>query len=217
MLNYDLYIFDWDGTLMNTTKTIADGTIHACQVLGLNVVSDEAARSIIGKSFIEVVSDIVPELRDNPALLQKFAAIYEKFLNDHTLDNPLFSHVHELLEMLTKQEKMLTIATGRSRAMLDDILEGTGYGHYFMITKTACECFSKPHPQMIEEILHETGIEKDRAVMIGDTSHDIHMAHNAGIDSIGVSHGAQDKVELSAAKPTYLLNNISELFEMLVK
>lgn len=216
MLDYDLYIFDWDGTLMDTTKTIADGTIHACRELGLPVVSDEAARSIIGKSFIEVVADIVPELRGNPVLLQKFAAIYEKYLNDHTLDNPLFNHVKEVLDTLTERGKVLTIATGRSRAMLDDILSGTGYGPYFVITKTACECFSKPHPQMIEEILLETGVSKERAIMIGDTSHDIHMAHSAGIDAIGVCHGAQSKEELAAAKPRYLLNNISELSEMLV-
>lgn len=215
MLNYDLYIFDWDGTLMNTTQTIVDGTTHACKVLGLNVISDDLARSIIGKSFIEVVTDIVPELRGNPELLQKFAAVYEQYLNDHTLDNPVFMHVKETLDKLTAEGKFLTIATGRSRAMLDDILAGTGYGHYFMLTKTACECFSKPHPQMIEEILDFTGVNKAKAVMIGDTSHDIQMAHNAGIDAVGVSHGAQDYAELAACNPRYLLNNISELYALL--
>lgn len=216
MLNYDLFIFDWDGTLMNTTQTIVDATTHACRELKLNVVSDEAARSIIGKSFINVVSDIVPELRDNPALLQRFYAIYEQYLNDYTNNNPIFEHTVELLDKLVANEKTLTIATGRSRAMLDDILQHTGFGKYFILTKTACECLSKPHPQMIEEILEFTDIAKEKAIMIGDTSHDIQMAHNAGIDAIGVSHGAQSYAELALCKPKYLLDNISELYKLVV-
>lgn len=216
MLNYELFIFDWDGTLMNTTQTIVDATTHACRELNLNVVSDAAAKSIIGKSFLEVIADIVPELRGNPALLQKFTYVYEKYLNDHTLDNPLFNHVPEMLEKLTAHKKVLAIATGRSRVMLDDILNGTGLGKYFIITKTADECFSKPHPQMIEEILEFTGIDHSKALMIGDTSHDVHMAHNAGVDVVAVSHGAQDRHELEVCNPHHLLNNISELFALLV-
>jgi phosphoglycolate phosphatase len=212
MKQYDLFIFDWDGTLMNTTQTIVDATTHACRVLNLTVVSDDDAKSIIGKSFVEVVSDIVPELRGNSGLLQRFTAVYERYLNDHTLDNPLFSHVKELLDKLTADGKLLAVATGRSRVMLDDILKGTGFGHYFMLTKTACECFSKPHPQMIEEILDITMVDKSKAIMIGDTSHDIHMAHNAGIDAVGVCHGAQARNELVVCKPKYLLNDITELY-----
>lgn len=216
MLNYELFIFDWDGTLMNTTQTIVDATTHACRELGLKVVSDTEAKSIIGKSFPEVIADIVPELRGEPELMQKFTYIYEKYLNDHTLDNPLFSHVPEMLEKLTAHNKLLAIATGRSRAMLDDILNGTGLGKYFVITKTADECFSKPHPQMIEEILEFTGVSRKNALMIGDTSHDVHMAHNAGVDVVAVSHGAQDHHELEVCNPHHLLKNISELFALLV-
>ena len=211
MLNYDLYIFDWDGTLMNTTQTIVDGTTHACKVLGLNVISDDLARSIIGKSFIEVVTDIVPELQGNPELLQKFAAIYEQYLNDHTLANPVFMHVKETLDKLTAEGKFLTIATGRSRAMLDDILAGTGYGHYFMLTKTACECFSKPHPQMIEEILEFTGVNKTKAVMIGDTSHDMEMAVAADVARLGVAYGAHPRENLLKHAPVACLDTFSEL------
>lgn len=215
MQNYDLYIFDWDGTLMDTTQTIVNATTHACRELSLNIVSDDLARSIIGKSFINVIADIVPELRANPALLQKFTAVYEQYLNDHTLDNPLFSHVQELLDRLIADGKILAVATGRSRVMLDDILRGTGFGKYFFTTKTACECFSKPHPQMLEEILALTGVEPAKAIMIGDTSHDIHMAHNAGIASVGVAHGAQSKAELLECNPNYLINNITELYNLL--
>lgn len=216
MLNYDLYIFDWDGTLMNTTQTIVDATTYACRTLGLNLISDELAKSIIGKNFIQVVADIVPELQNNPELLQKFAAIYEQYLNEHTLMNPLFANVTEVLDKLTATGKFITIATGRSRAMLNDILAATGLSHYFMLSKTACECFSKPHPQMIEEILEFTGMTKAQAVMIGDTSHDLQMAQNAGIDAIAISHGAQDYAELVSYNPRYALRNISELYELLV-
>ena len=216
MLDYDLYIFDWDGTLMNTTQTIVEATTNACKVLGIGVVSDADALSIIGKSFPNVIADIVPELEDNPALMQKFTYVYEKYLNDHTLDNPLFSHVPEMLEKLTQQNKLLAIATGRSRAMLDDILNGTGLGHYFMISKTADECFSKPHPQMIEEILDFTGVDRSRALMIGDTSHDIEMGHNAGVDVAAVSHGAQEASYLAGFNPLYRMSNITDLYHLLV-
>lgn len=216
MLNYELYIFDWDGTLMNTTQTIVDATTNACRELNFKVVSDASARSIIGRSFPEVIADIVPELRGEPELMQRFTFVYEKYLNDHTLDNPLFSHVSEMLEKLAAHGKLLAVATGRSRVMLDDILQGTGLGHYFVITKTADECFSKPHPQMIEEILEFCGVARQKALMIGDTSHDVHMAHNAGVDVVAVSHGAQDAHELALCNPQYRLSNITELYHLLL-
>lgn len=153
MLKYDLYIFDWDGTLMNTTQTIVDATTHACRTLGLNLISAELATSIIGKVFTQVIAEIIPELRSNPALVQKFTAIYEQYLNENALKNSLSACVLETLDKLTAAGKFITLATGSSRARLNDILAATGLAHYFMLIKTASECFSKPHPQMIEEIL----------------------------------------------------------------
>ena len=217
MQKYDLFIFDWDGTLMNTTQTIIDATTHACRELGLVVVSDEQAKSIIGKSFPLVIADIVPELVDNSELMQKFTALYEQYLNQHTLSNPLFAHAAEVLRHLSATGKLLAVATGRSRMMLDDILAATGFSADFVITKTADDCFSKPHPQMIEEILAFTGMTREQTVMIGDTTHDLHMAHNAGVDAIGVAHGAGDYADLAAAKPRFLLNNISELYQLITQ
>lgn len=216
MLKYDLYIFDWDGTLMNTTQTIVDAITYACRTLGLNVISDELAKLIIGKNFTQVIAEIIPELRSNPALVQKFTAVYEQYLNENALRNSLFACVLETLDKLTWAGKFIALATGSSRARLNDILAATGLAHYFMLIKTACECFSKPHPQMIEEILDFTGMTQSQAVMIGDTSHDLQMAHNAGVDAIAISHGAQDYAELAVCNPRYLLRNISELYELLV-
>lgn len=213
---FDLFIFDWDGTLMNTTQTIVAATRHACSRLNLDVVDEAAAKSIIGKSFTGVIEEIVPELTGNYALKQQFTAVYERYLNDHTLDNPLFDQVPELLELLKENGKFIAIATGRSRTMLNDILHGIGYEDYFIITRTACECLSKPHPQMLEEILDYTGVTGKRAVMVGDTIHDIEMAHSAGIVSVAVSHGAQDSATLLASNPTCLLENISQLYNLLV-
>ena len=215
MLDYKLYIFDWDGTLMDTIPTIVAATKYACAKLDLPMISDADALSIIGQSFVLVIADVVPELRNNLELLQKFTAIYEAYLNEHCLDNPLFANAYEILEQLTAAGKTLTVATGRNRVMLDDILRHTGYGKYFLLTKTACECQSKPHPQMIEEILEFTGIDKSQAVMIGDTSHDIHMAHNAGVASIAISHGAQTYDEIMAAKPDYVVADLYQLQQLL--
>lgn len=215
MLKYDLYIFDWDGTLMNTTQTIVDAITYACRTLGLNVISDELAKSIIGKSFTQVIAEIIPELRSSPALVQKFTAVYEQYLNENALKNSLFACVLKTLDKLTAAGKFITLATGSSRARLNDIIAATGLAHYFMLIKTASECFSKPHPQMIEEILDFTGMTKTQAVMIGDTSHDLQMAQNAGIDAIAISHGAPNYAELVACNPSYVLNNIGELYELL--
>lgn len=216
MLNYDLYIFDWDGTLMDTNQTIIEAITHACKIFDLPIISNELARSIVGKSFISVITEAIPELRGNPALLQKFTVAYEQYLNDYILNNPLFADVAKTLDKLTADGKIITVATGRSRARLNDILLAMGLSHYFALTKTSGECFSKPHPQMIEEILEFTGMNKSQAVMIGDTSYDLQMAKNAGIDAVGVSHGAHTYAELLAYNPRYVFKNISELYEALV-
>ena len=152
---YDLFIFDWDGTLMDTSQiTISDA-----------------------------------------------------------LDELLFADVTEMLELLSTNNKLLAVATGRSRATLDAILTATNLEDYFVITKTACECFSKPHPQMIDKILDFCGIAKTKAVMIGDTRQDVLMANNAGIDSIAISPVANDSQQ--SPNPKYQLNNISELYSLL--
>lgn len=154
---YDLFIFDWDGTLMDTTQI--------------------------------AISD--------------------------ALDDLLFPDVVEMLQLLSSSNKLLAVATGRSRATLDKILTNTGLEDLFVITKTADKCFSKPHPQMIDEILDFCDISKAKAVMIGDTKQDILMAHNAGIDAIAISHGLYDYSMLLSSNPKYLFNNISELYSLL--
>lgn len=154
---YDLFIFDWDGTLMDTSQI----------------------------SIIDALNDL------------------------------LFPDVAEMLKFLSTNNKHLAIATGRSRATLDKILIATGVEEYFIITKTPDECFSKPHPQMVDEVLDFCGISKARAVMIGDTKQDILMAHNAGIDVIAISHSLYDYSMLLSSNPKYLFNNISELYSLL--
>jgi phosphoglycolate phosphatase len=215
MKKYQLYIFDWDGTIMDTTATIVEATQYACRELSLAEVSSQAAKSIIGQSFFEVISSIVPELHNNPHLLQRYTSLYVDYLNQHSLANPFFPYVNEILAKLTQYNKTLAVATGRSRVMLDEILSATDSGKYFILTKTACECASKPHPQMIEEILDFTGIAKEDTVMIGDTTHDIEMAHNAGVDVIALAQGAHDYDLLASAKPDYLLNDIAQLYTIL--
>lgn len=209
MLKYDLYIFDWDGTLMDAAQVKVNAVIYACHTLGLKVVSTELAQSILGKNFIQKMLSIVPELRNNSELLQKFIATYERNLNDYTLGNKLSAGVLKVLDQLTAMGKFIAIATGGSRAMLNASL--VDIEHYFLISKTACECFSKPHPQMIEEILDFTGINKEQAVMIGDTQHDLQMAQNAGVDSILIGNTG-----FSGCNPCYVLKDVSELYKLLV-
>lgn len=154
---YDLFIFDWDGTLMDTSQI--------------------------------AINDV--------------------------LDSLLFADVKAMLELLSTNNKLLAVATGRSRSTLDIILAATGCQDYFVITKTACECFSKPHPQMIDEIVDFCGVAKTKTVMIGDTRHDILMAHNAEVDAIAISHYPNDYLALQSSCPKYLVNNVSELYSLL--
>ncbi len=135
-------------------------------------------------------------------------------INDD-LDGLLFVGVTEMLELLSTNNKLLAVATGRSRVTLDAILIATNLEDYFVTTKTVCECFSKPHPQMIDEILDFCGISKAKTVMIGDAKQDILMAHNAGIDAIAISHDLKSYSDLASSNPKYLFSNISELYSLL--
>lgn len=146
---------------------------------------------------------------------------YELFIFDWdgTLYSPfsLLDHVIEVLDKLRIQNKSLAVATGHSRIGLDSALADTNTGHYFITTKTASECFSKPHPQMISEILDFTGISKDRAVMVGDNPSDIQMAKAAGIDAIGINQDPYVKSELAKCNPTFLFNDLKDFYEQLTQ
>jgi len=217
MKDYKLYIFDWDGTLMDTTQVIADAIQHVCKKLGFNVVSKKEALSIIGMSAATALPHIVPEIRNKPELFNAFNQAYFDFIQHQINIQEMFPNAVDALNLLASKDKILAVATGKSRQGLDDTLLSSDLGKYFLITKTASECHSKPHPQMIEDILEFTGIDKSDAVMIGDTTHDINMANNAGVDSIALVQGAHEIHDIEPSKPTYIYHSMSEFYAELNK
>jgi len=187
MRAYELIVFDWDGTLMDSTALIAASLQSACRDVGVVVPSDRDARFVIGLNLVDTMRHVAPGV--DAATQQRLADRYRyHFLA--AKESPLFEGVPELLDVLRGQGKRLAVATGKARRGLQRALESTGLGPYFEATRCADEGFAKPHPGMIHALLDCTGVDPECAVMVGDTTHDLELAANAGIDAIAVLYGA---------------------------
>lgn len=208
-MKYELIVFDWDGTLLDSAKAIVDAIQASCRDLELHVPSDEQARHVIGLGLVDALRHAVPELP--PARYQAMVDRYRfHYLSgDHQLT--LFSGVREMLAELQSAGHVLAIATGKSRLGLDRALDHAALRPFFQASRCADECHSKPHPQMLEELLSEFGMVAGSAVMIGDTSHDLLMASNAGVDSLAVTYGAHPHDHLAEHKPLACLHSVQEL------
>jgi len=206
---FELVVFDWDGTLMDSTASIVSSIRAGCADLGLNVPSIEAARHVIGMGLSEALHYAVPELEeaDYPKLAERYRFHYLA----HDQDLVLFDGVEDLLRDLREQSHLLAIATGKSRRGLNRVLEQTGLGVYFDATRCADESFSKPHPAMLLELMDELVAEPERTLMIGDTTHDLLMASNAGACAVGLSCGAHPVEQLEALGPLAVLDSVAEV------
>ena len=206
---FDLIVFDWDGTLMDSTSTIVHSIQGACRDLGLVEPSDDAARHIIGLGLNEAIAYLLPQLPETeyPRLIERYRYYY--LGKDHEI--PLFAGADGVVRDLHAAGFLLGVATGKSRRGLDSVLDHTGLRPYFHATRCADECFSKPHPEMLEQLMIELGMARDRTLMIGDTSHDLLMAKNAGVASLAVSYGAHARADLLAHAPLECVGNIQEM------
>ncbi len=212
--NYDLIVFDWDGTLMDSAGAIVASIQGACQDLDLEVPSELACRHIIGLGLTEAIAHLLPTLTadDYPKLVDRYR---HHFLGQDE-NIPLFDGAERIVRDLHQAGFTLGVATGKSRRGLDRVLEHTGLGVYFHATRCADECFSKPHPEMLEQLMEELGATRERTLMIGDTSHDLQMAQNAGVASLAVSYGAHPRNELLTHAPLACLDEIGELEQWLL-
>ena len=206
---FDLIVFDWDGTLLDSAAAIVHAIQSACADLGLPVPEDARARHVIGLGLSDAMRHAVPDLEpeDYGRMVDRYRAHY--LARDHELQ--LFAGVEELLAELSDSGYLLAVATGKSRAGLDRALKASGLGPRFVASRCADECHSKPHPQMLHELMDELGMEPDRTVMIGDTTHDLLMARNASVGGIGVSYGAHPRSNLAALAPLAIVERVSEL------
>ena len=208
-MNYSLVVFDWDGTLLDSAAAIVRSIQAACQDLGLPIPDDARARHVIGLGLADAMRHAVPELKPEQmqAMVDRYRHHY--LASDHQLT--LFAGVPAMLERLRAAGHMLAIATGKSRIGLERALDHSGLRPLFMGSRCADECHSKPHPQMLEELILEFGVEAASTVMIGDTSHDMLMARNARIDGLAVTYGAHPHAHLLDSAPRACLHSVAEL------
>jgi phosphoglycolate phosphatase len=206
---FELIVFDWDGTLMDSTGAIVDSIQAAAIELGIEPPSDERASHIIGLGLIDALRHALPDL---PAeryqdVAQRYRAHY--MARDHDL--LLFEGAEALIDELAAAGYMLAVATGKTRKGLDRAFDVSGLGSRFHASRCADECHSKPHPQMLEELMDEFGVAPELTLMIGDTTHDLLMARNAGVAALGVAYGAHPRANLEAQAPLFCAANVAEL------
>lgn len=215
MSRYELLIFDWDGTIMDSTGLIARCIQDACRELGLQVPSDADARWVIGLGANASVKFVAPTLA--PERHAEFAGRYRGHYLAREHEAPLFAGIPALLAELRTRGRRLAVATGKSRRGLDRALEATGLATHFEASRCADEGFAKPHPGMLLALLEATGVEPGRALMIGDTTHDLELAANAGVDAVGVTYGAHDAGLLRDRPARHLATTVEELREWLAR
>ncbi|MES2150392.1 MAG: HAD-IA family hydrolase [Pseudomonadota bacterium] len=212
---FDLIVFDWDGTLMDSTSTIVKCIQAAARDLGLPIPPDEAASHVIGLGLHEAMQAVMPNIA--PAMTSRMVERYRfHYLSkDHEL--VLFHGVRDMLTELAHDGYFLAVATGKSRVGLNRAMNAVGLLSLFDATRCADETFSKPHPAMLQELTRELGQDLRRTVMIGDTTHDLLMANNAGAASVAVQYGAHPVEQLSACGPLYSAASVSQLHEWLTE
>jgi phosphoglycolate phosphatase len=206
---YQLLIFDWDGTLMDSAGVIVDCIQRASADLGWPVPSREAASHIIGLGLKEAVESLFPDLPADlhPLLVERYRHHY--LAEDHAI--PLFGGARELIAELRDRGHHLAVATGKARRGLDRAFAHTGLGGFFHASRTADETFSKPHPAMVLELLEELEVAPGQALMVGDTSHDLEMARNAGIAGLAAGYGAHPPEHLVRFDPVAVCGSFAEL------
>lgn len=210
---YDLIVFDWDGTLMDSAAAIVNAILAASRDLNLPEPPEARARHVIGLGLADALRHAVPELpeRDYPRMVERYRHHY--LSKDSELS--LFPGVFEMLGDLAAAGRLLAVATGKSRLGLNRALEQSGLGALFHSTRCADECFSKPHPAMLEEIMDELGVARERTLMVGDTTHDLQMARNAGVAALAVAFGAHPLSALRTELSVDILATPAELAQWL--
>ena len=212
---FEMLVFDWDGTLMDSAAAIVASIQLSCSDLGLPVPARERAAHVIGLGLKDALSYAVPELPSSD-----YGKLAERYRHHYLARDPdieLFPGMREMLAGLKQQGYLLAVATGKSRVGLDRVLEATQLKQYFDATRCADETHSKPHPAMLQELMQELLTEAEATLMIGDTAHDLQMAINAGVPALAVSYGAHPRDSLTALNPLACIDAPQELLPWLTK
>lgn len=211
---FELLIFDWDGTLMDSAAAIAEALQAACADLDLPIPPTAEARYVIGLGLTDAMRHILPGLPESeyPKVVDRYRVHFLRRDGGTTL----FEGAREMIEALNDRGYMLAVATGKSRRGLDRALQETGLGKFFDITRCADEGFAKPHPGMLMAILDALAVPASKALMIGDTTHDLNMATAAGVAAAAITHGAHERGALVDCKPLVLVDDVQGLRDWLL-
>ena len=211
---FDLIVFDWDGTLFDSTALIVRCMQSACADIGVAVPSAERAAYVIGLGLRDALQHAVPGLAESryPDLGRRYRHHY--MASQHDL--VLFDGTLAMLQALKQRNHWLAVATGKSRAGLDEALHDVQLQGLFDATRTADETAGKPHPLMLQQLMAQFGVAGERTLMIGDTTHDLQLALNAGAASVGVSFGAHASDAFAALGPLHVAHSTADLQQWLL-
>ena len=211
---FRLLVFDWDGTLADSTAIIAGALQQACVDVGLPAPPDDKARFVIGLGLADALRHVAPSLppEDHPRLSERYRHHYRS----RDPEIPLFAGAREMLSELDARGFLLAVATGKSRVGLARALAQQGLEGRFVASRCADEGFPKPHPDMLLTLMERCGIEPAHTLMIGDTTHDLELARNAGASAVAVTYGAHEAEGLAELSPLAVLSSIADLRAWLV-
>lgn len=210
----DLVVFDWDGTIADSTMLIARAIQQAAADLGLGVPSLAQASHVIGLGLHDALARAVPQL--SAARSGDFAARYRFHYQAGEGRVELFAGIRELIDALAAHGARLAVATGKTQAGLERAFAAAGLGARFVAVRCADQTQPKPHPAMLLELMAQLATPPARTLMIGDTTHDLAMARAAGTRAVAVAYGAHPRAELEAAAPEHVFDSVSELRQWLL-
>ena len=211
---FEVIIFDWDGTLIDSVDWIVHCIHQAAAHYQCTIPSIQATKDIIGLSIENAVNQLFPDV-DAETKHHLTTHYSQHFFAKEITVNDLFPGVYEMLQALTTKGYRLAIATGKRSSGLAQAVEATGVGHFFASSRCSDQTASKPDPLMLNEIIAELGVEKQRTLMVGDSIHDLQMALNAGIASVAVSCGANDAKTLQKYQPLMCLSYPTDLLNFI--
>ncbi|TVQ91814.1 MAG: HAD family hydrolase [Chromatiaceae bacterium] len=209
-MDYELIVFDWDGTLMDSEARIIASMQAAFVELGRSPPPAEAVREVIGLGLEQAIGRLWPAA-SAARRVQAMTGYRQHFLAQDQTPMPLFSGATALLRALHRHGRLLGVATGKSRIGLDQAIADSGLHGLFQATRSADETFSKPHPAMLLELMDELGMRPAQTLMVGDTEYDLQMAANAGVAAVAVTYGAHPRARLLAQQPRACVDSLPEL------
>lgn len=211
-MKYELIVFDWDGTILDSPAGIAESIRASCGDLGLEIPPLERASHVIGLGLPQLMREVAPALP--PERYGEFVEAYRRHFRSREPAMQLFPGMRELLGELSSRT-LLGIATAKSRRGLERALDATGLRPHFRASRCADECHPKPHPAMLLELMEETKKNAKNMLMIGDTSHDLEMARAAGVEALAMTYGAHPEQGLRACGPLGCFSSVDQLREWL--